>query len=55
MNFRPETVVFIDDNPLERNEVKNKVQQINCLDIKDWKMLIDLPYIKINKMKLNPK
>ncbi|MBS3144869.1 HAD-IIIC family phosphatase [Candidatus Woesearchaeota archaeon] len=46
MNFRPETIIFIDDNPFERNEVKSKIPKINCLDIQDWNLLMGLPYIK---------
>lgn len=34
--LRPETVVFIDDNPFERQEVKNKVPDIVVLDDKNW-------------------
>lgn len=49
MNFRPETVIFVDDNPFERNEVKSKIAKIHCLDIEDWDILTDLPYIKIKQ------
>jgi FkbH-like protein len=45
-NIRPETVVFIDDNPLERTEVKNKVSAINCLDYSDWEILKDVSFLK---------
>ncbi len=44
--LRPETVVFIDDNPLERTEVKKKIETIHILDIVNWEILKYHPYIK---------
>jgi len=47
--FRPETVVFIDDNPLERKEVKIKLEPVHVLDILDWKDLKEIPYVQGRK------
>ncbi len=44
--FRPETVIFIDDNPLERTEAKTKVKSVHVIDILDWELLKDHPYIR---------
>lgn len=44
--IRPETVIFIDDNPFERNEVEKKNQAIVCLDAKNWKILEKAKAIK---------
>lgn len=35
MNIHPDTVVFVDDNPFERDEVKLRLPSITCLDPKD--------------------
>jgi len=47
--IRPETVVYIDDNPAERAEVKATMPAIYCIDAKDWKVLLDVPYLKDKK------
>lgn len=38
-NLRPETAIFIDDNPLERTEAKSKIPKLLLLDSKDWQAL----------------
>ncbi|PVX59280.1 HAD-IIIC family phosphatase [Hallella colorans] len=35
MNIHPNTVVFVDDNPFERNEVKLALPSITCIDPKE--------------------
>jgi len=50
--FRPETVVFIDDSPLERKEVKTKLNHVHVLDIVDWKNLEKVSYLKQRKQQL---
>src|SRR3989338_2173552 len=45
-NFRPETVIFIDDNQFERIEVKTKIKDICILDIADWALLKKHSYIR---------
>lgn len=52
--FRPETVLFIDDNPMERTEVKTKLPKIHCIDSKDWKDLQDISAIKDRKEQSEP-
>lgn len=47
--FRPETVVFIDDNPLERVEVQTKIPLIYAVDARDWRILTEHPYLKKRK------
>lgn len=32
MNINPDTVVFVDDNPFERNEVKLRLPDVTCID-----------------------
>lgn len=48
-NIRPETVIFIDDSPFERTEVKTKLPKINCLDIVNWEALKNNSYLKEKK------
>ncbi len=43
--LRPETVVLVDDNPLERTEVKARTPQIYCIDSSNWDVLRGVPYI----------
>lgn len=45
-NFRPETVIFVDDNPFERTEVKTKITDINVFD---WIHLEKNPLIQKQK------
>ena len=45
-NFRPETVIFIDDNPFERTEVQTKISGIHTIDVADWALLKKHPYIR---------
>ena len=45
-NIRPETTIFIDDGPLERTEVKTKIESIHCLDFREWKILQERRYLK---------
>jgi len=47
--IRPETTIFVDDNPLERDETKAKLSKIHCLDALDWDILKDIPYLQKRK------
>ncbi len=45
-SLRPETVIFVDDNSLERAEVKAKLSKIHCLDSADWAILVNHHFLK---------
>ncbi len=47
--LRPETVVFVDDNPLERSEVGSKLPEVHCVDARDWKALRENKYLARKK------
>lgn len=47
--LRPETVIFIDDNPLERNEVKAKISKVYCIDALNWEVLKEVIYLNKRK------
>ncbi len=51
-NIRPETVIFIDDNSLERIEVKAKIPGVVCMDIAHWKTLFEHPYLSTKEKEL---
>lgn len=46
IELRPDTTLFIDDNPLELNEVKSKILNIMVLNSKKWKNLKNNTYFK---------
>jgi len=47
--LRPETIIFIDDNILEREEVKKKIPKIYCVDALDWRKIKEVDYLKKRK------
>lgn len=51
-NIRPETAIFIDDNPLERTEAKAKIPNVTCVDIANWKTLYEHPYLSTKEKEL---
>ncbi|HLD04825.1 MAG TPA: HAD-IIIC family phosphatase [Candidatus Nanoarchaeia archaeon] len=50
--LRPETVVYVDDNPFERNEAKTKIPTLFILDDKNWQLLLTHPIIQKKKEQL---
>lgn len=44
--IRSETVVFVDDNPLEREELSKKIKEIQVIDSNKWEDLKYIEYIK---------
>jgi len=47
--LRPETIVFIDDNPMERIEVGVKLPELHLLDSTKWQVLKKQPVIEAMK------
>jgi len=45
MELRPETVVFIDDNPLEREEIKKKLPDIHVIGDQEWGAILKNKYV----------
>lgn len=43
LNIHPESILFIDDNPVERDEVHSEYPEVLCVDAKDYTSLLDLP------------
>lgn len=50
--LRPETIIFIDDNPLERAEVKAKIPSIHCIDSEKWNDLRNIVSIQKKQYQL---
>jgi FkbH-like protein len=48
LNFGMDTILFIDDQPFEREEVKSVHHEITCIDSKDYLKLTEMP-------RLNPR
>ena len=44
--LRSETIIFIDDNPLEKTEVKIRIPKIRCYDMLESKKLFEDPYFR---------
>lgn len=47
--LRPETIIFIDDNKLERIEVKKYNPKIHIMDDKNWKLILENHYVRYKK------
>jgi FkbH-like protein len=45
-HIRPETIIFIDDNFLELNEVKLMIPEIICVDFSKWTSILNSQYFK---------
>lgn len=43
LNIGPDTIMFIDDQPYERDEVKYSQPDVVCIDAADYKLLLDYP------------
>ncbi|MBU0467314.1 MAG: HAD-IIIC family phosphatase [Nanoarchaeota archaeon] len=47
--LRPETIVFVDDNALERKEVGKKLPEIYAVDAQDWSSIEKVKFLKEKK------
>lgn len=47
--LRPETIIFVDDNVLERKEVEKKLSGMHVIDIKDWQILNEVEFLNKKK------
>ncbi|MEI7563839.1 MAG: HAD-IIIC family phosphatase, partial [bacterium] len=43
---KSEQVIFVDDNPLERDEVEKTIPNIHAIDYRDREQLSTIPYLK---------
>jgi FkbH-like protein len=43
LNIHPETIIFVDDNPLERDEVQSEHPDVLCVDASQYDSLLDQP------------
>ncbi len=43
LNIQPETIMFVDDNPLERDEVQSEHPEVLCVDASEYNSLLTHP------------